>query len=156
MKKVIQKIKALHLKGAPISYIVINAIAKGITVANDRTMLVEHGGHLQFTDNWARNVLNEVQRSEKKMVKQMAMTSKIPVAPGLPKEEQLTFQQKIQALIKWYDIPKELVLNFDQTPLSYITVGSNTLEFEGAKSVPVKGKGKGNQITRTFTVSATG
>ena len=156
MKKAIQTIKALRLKGAPISYNVINAIAKGIVVTNDRTMLVEHGGHLQFTDNWARNVLNEVQRSEKKMVKWMATTSKIPVAPGLLKEEQLTFQRKFQALIKWYDIPKELILNFDQTPLSYITVRNNTLEFEGAKSVPVKGKGKGKQIMGTFTVSATG
>ena len=53
-------------------------------------------------------------------------------------------------------IPKELVLNFNQTPLSYITVGNNTLEFEGAKSFPVKGKGKGKQITGTFTVFATG
>ena len=119
-------------------------------------MLVEHGGHLQFTDNWARNFLSKVQRSEKKLVKRMPTTSKIPVAPGLLKEEQLTFQWKIQALIKWYEILKELVLNFDQTPLSCITVGNNTLEFEGAKSVPVKGKGKGKQITGTFTVSATG
>ena len=86
----------------------------------------------------------------------MATTSKIPIAPGLVKEERLTFQRKIQALIKWHDIPKEFVLNFDQTPLSYITVGSNTLEFEGAKSVPVKDKGKGKQITGTFAVSATG
>ena len=90
------------------------------------------------------------------MVKRMAMTLKIPVDPGLLKEEQLTFRRKIQALIKWYDIPKELVLNFNQTSLSYITAGNNTLEFEGAKSVPVKGKGKGKQITGTFTVSSTG
>ena len=46
MKKAIQTIKALCLKGATISYNVINAIAKGIVVANDRTMLVEHGQHL--------------------------------------------------------------------------------------------------------------
>ena len=95
IKKAIQGIKALRLKCAPISYNVINAIAKGIVVANDRTMPVEHGGHLQFTDNWPQIVFNEVQRSEKKMVKQMATTSKIPVAPGLLKEEQLTFQRKI-------------------------------------------------------------
>ena len=110
MNKTIKTIKVLRLKGAPISYNVINAIAKGIVVANDRTMLVEHGGYLQFTDNWARNVLNEVQRLETKMVKRMATTSKIPVAPGLLKEEQLTFQRKIQALIKWHCIPKDLVL----------------------------------------------
>ena len=59
-------------------------------------MLAEHGEHLKFTDNWAKNVLKEVQRSEKKMVKRMATTSKIPIAP----EEQLTFQRKIQTLIK--------------------------------------------------------
>ena len=90
------------------------------------------------------------------MVKRMATASKIPAAPGLLKEEQLNFQQKIQALINRYDIPKELVLNFDQMPLSYSTVGNNTLEFEGARSVPVKGKEEGKQITETFTVSATG
>ena len=156
MKKAIQTAKALRLKGAPISYNAINAIAKGIVVANGRTMLVEHEAHLKFTDNWTRNILKEVQQSEKKIVKRMATTSKIPIAPGLVKEERLTFQRKIQALIKWHDIPKEFVLNFDQTPLSYITVGSNTLEFEGAKSVPVKDKGKGKQITGTFAVSATG
>ena len=44
--------KALRLKGAPISYNVINSIAKGIVVPNDRTMLVEHGEQLKFTDNW--------------------------------------------------------------------------------------------------------
>ena len=86
----------------------------------------------------------------------MATTSKIPVAPGLLKEEELTFQRKSQALIKWHGIPKDLTLNFDQTPLYYITVGNSTLDFEGAKSVPVKGKGKGKQITGTFTVSASG
>ena len=86
----------------------------------------------------------------------MATTSKIPIAQGLQKEEQLTFQRKIPALIKWHDISEDLVLNFDQTSLSYITVGNNTPEFGGAKSVPVKGKGKGKQITGTFAVSATG
>ena len=44
----------------------------------------------------------------------------------------------------------------DQTPLSYITVGNTTLEFSGAESVPLKGKGKGKQITGTFSVTADG
>ena len=56
MNKPIKTIKVLRLKGAPISYNVINASAKGKVVANDRTMLVEHGGYLQCTDNWARSV----------------------------------------------------------------------------------------------------
>ena len=40
MKKAIQTIKTLRLKGASISYNAINTIAKGIVVANYRTMLV--------------------------------------------------------------------------------------------------------------------
>ena len=87
--------------------------------------------------------MNKVQRSEKKKVKRIATTSKISIAPGLLKEEQLKFQRKIQAFIKCHDIPKDLVLKFDQTPLSYITLGNKTLEFEGTKSVSVKDKGKG-------------
>ena len=47
-------------------------------------------------------------------------------------------------------------MNFDQTPLSYITVGNTTLEFEGAIWVPVREKGKSKQITGTFTISASG
>ena len=35
-------------------------------------------------------------------------------------------------------------------------MGNNTLEFEGAKSVPVKVKVEGKQTTVTFAVSATG
>ena len=57
------------------------------------------------------------------MVRRMATTSKVPVAPGLFKEERFTFQRKIQELVTWCKIPKELIINFDQTPLSYITVG---------------------------------
>ena len=49
------------------------------------------------------------------MVQRMATTSKIPIAPGLLKEEQFTFQWKIQAITKRHDIPKDLVLNFDKT-----------------------------------------
>ena len=47
----------------------------------------------------------------------------------------------------WHDIPDELIINFDQTPLSYVFCSKRTLEFKGAKSVPLLGKGK--QITGT-------
>ena len=138
-KKNILPIKFLWIKGASISYNVIKGIAKAIVVANDRTMLVEHGGYLTFPVNWAQNVLNKITqserkmvlrmattskvpitlaqnvlnkitRSERKMVQRMATTSKVPITPGLVREEQLTFQQKIQALIKWHNIQKDLVL----------------------------------------------
>ena len=44
MEKTITLIKALRLKGAPVNVNVIN-VAKGIVVANDRTLLIEHDGY---------------------------------------------------------------------------------------------------------------
>ena len=70
----------MRLRGAPLSANVINAIAKGIVVANDRCLLVENGGHLCLSKQWACNISNEIMRTEKKMVRRMATTSKIPVA----------------------------------------------------------------------------
>ena len=125
-------------------------------MANDRTLLIEHGGYLSFSKQWGRNILNDVARTDRKMVRRMATTSKVPIAPGLLRKEKYTFQKKINELVKWHNIPLNLVLNFDQTPLSYISVGNTALEFEGATLVPVKGKGKSKQITGTFTISASG
>ena len=80
--------------------------------------------------------------TEKKMVRKIATTSKVPGAPGLLKEEEFTFQRKIQELVTWHKIPKNLIINIGQAPLSYITVGNTTLEFSGAQLVPVKEKEK--------------
>ena len=153
MAKTIQTVKALHLKGAPVSSPVINATAKDVVVVQDRCLLTEYGGHLVFSDQWVRNILNEIMQTEKNMVRKIATTSKVPVSPGMLKEEKFTFQRKIQELVTWHKIPKELITNFDQTSLSYITIGNTTLEFSGVQSVTVEGKGKGKQITGTFSIT---
>ena len=82
----------------------------------------------------------------KKMVRRIATTSMVPVAPGLLKEEKFTFHRKTQELVTWHKIWKELIINFDQTLLSYITVVNTTLEFSRLQSVPVKGKEKENKL----------
>ena len=97
--KTIQTVKALRLKGAPASSAVINAIAKGGVMAEDRYLLTEYGGHLAYRDQWVRSVLTEIMWTEKKMVRRIAATTKVPVAPGLLKEEMFTFQRKTQELV---------------------------------------------------------
>lgn len=42
-------------------------------------MLVEQGGHLTFTVNWAQNVLNVIIQSERKMVRRMTTTTEIHI-----------------------------------------------------------------------------
>ena len=87
------------------------------------------------------------------MAVRIATTEKIPVAPGLLKEAKLSFQQKIKTLQAMHRVPEDLILNLDQTPLSYVCSASHILHEEGAKSVPLVGKGKKKQITGTFTVT---
>ena len=67
-------------------------------MVEDRCLLIEYGGHLAFSDQWARNILN-IMRTEKKMVRRKATTSWVPVALDLLKEEKFTFQRKIQELV---------------------------------------------------------
>ena len=140
MKKTIETVQSLRPKGAPISSSIINAIAKGTVIANDRMLLVENGGHLSFSDSWVRN--NEMERNSKKMKRPMATACKIPVAPALLEEEKFTFQRNIVTLVKKHKITDELILNYDQTPLSYVCTSNTTLEVCGSKSVPIVGKGK--------------
>ena len=98
MKKTIETVQSLRLEGAPISSSSINAIVKGIVIANDRMLLVENGGHLSFSGSWARNISNEMERNGKKMKRRMTTTCKIPVAPALLEEEKFTFQRNIMTL----------------------------------------------------------
>ena len=90
------------------------------------------------------------------MCQRKATTEKTPIAPGLLTEAKLHFQRKIKQIETWHNIPDELILNFDQTPLSYICSQNHTLHFLGAENVPLVGKGKTKQITGTFTCTKSG
>ena len=67
--------------------------------------------------------------------------------------EKFTFQRAIAKAVSDHDIPMELVLNLDQTPLSYVSPGKYTFDLKGSKTVSIKGVEK-RQITATFTVTA--
>ena len=156
MTKTIKLVKALRLKGAPITCQVINSVARGIVEANDRSILIENGGYLTLNRQWGRNVLYRIEKDGKKMTRRKGTTDKIPVSPGLLKEVKLNYQRQIKVLFDWHDIPDELVINYDQTPLSYVSSPNHTLEVQGATSVPLVGKGKKKQITGTFAVTKSG
>ena len=156
MKKTIDTISALRLRGAPVTSSVINAVAKGIVQANDRTQLVENGSHLSLSNDWARKVLYRMDTLGRKIIRRIATTVRISVAPALLAESKPDFQCKMRQLQSWHSIPDDLIINFDQTPLPYVVNGNSTLNEKGPKSVPLQGKGKKKQITGTFAVSMTG
>ena len=111
----------------------------------------EFGGGLDLTENWARNVLKSMNWTKRK-----GTTGKVEPSKKFLEEEKFTFQRKISNVILDHDIPPALVLNLDQTPLSYVSPGKYTFSSKGAKNVPIKGLDDKRQITATFVVSATG
>jgi hypothetical protein len=65
------------------------------------------------------------------------------------------FLRNIENKRKEYHIPPQLILNADQTPSSYVSVGQSTMAKCGSKSVPIKGLSDKRNIT-LFTISLAG
>ena len=59
-------------------------------------------------------------------------------------------------MVSEHNIPPSLIINIDQTPLSYVNTGKYTFSFKGAKNIPIKGVDDKRQITATFAVSCIG
>ena len=156
MAKTIDVVSSLRLRGAPVSSVVITAVAKGIITANDISLLAENGGTLSLNKDWARQILYRMETRGEKLVRRMGTTAKIPVAPGILREVKLDYQRKYQMLQIHHSIPKELSINFDKIPLPYVCATKHTFEKQGSKQVPLVGKGKTKQITGTFAISQSG
>ena len=89
-------------------------------------------------------------------VKRKGTTGKVEPSEKFLFEEKFTYQREISKVVLEHDIPLDLVLNLDQTPLSYVSPGKYTFCLKGSRTVPIKGVDDKRQITATFTVSATG
>ena len=149
--KVRDDITGIRLTRGVISQKMVIAIGNGVIKANSPSSLKKYGGHIEFTDGWARHILESM-----KWTKRKGTTGKVEPSQQFLDEEKLTFQRNISTIIEDHDIPKELILNLDQTPLSYVSPGKYTFNPKGAKTVPIKGVDGKRQITATFSISMTG
>ena len=149
--KVIDLVKEMQGSGAVISYNILIGIAKGITAANDRTLLKENGGNIEFSFSWAQSMFNRIG-----YVKRKATTAKVPISPGFIKEIGFTFYRSIKTLVDSFDIPPQLIINIDQTPLPYCLTSQYTMAEKGAKRVAITGSADHRQITGTFSVTLAG
>ena len=89
-------------------------------------------------------------------VRRKSTTAKPFIAPGLIKEIGFSFYKEIHEPVKWFNIPKELVINTDQTPLPFVIVSSYTKDKKGNQRVPIARTTNYRQITGTFGVSLSG
>ena len=139
------------MAGTAISRKMVIAIATRVIKANDPIILREFGGSLELTEGWARCVLKSMD-----WVKRKGTTGKVEPCSTFLEEEKFTFQRAIAKAVSDHDIPMELVLNLDQTPLSYVSPGKYIFDLKGLKTVPIKGVNDKRQITATFTVTVSG
>ena len=70
------------------------------------------------------------------------------------RRRKIYFQRAIFKFVLEHYIPVDLVLNLDETSLSYISPGKYTFDLKGSTTVPIKGVDDKRQITATFMVSA--
>uniref|UniRef100_A0A1X7USG5 DDE-1 domain-containing protein n=1 Tax=Amphimedon queenslandica TaxID=400682 RepID=A0A1X7USG5_AMPQE len=88
--------------------------------------------------------------------RRLGTTSRPPVPRGLYEESRRGFLGHIMHYVKLHSIPPDLILNADQTPSSYVSVGKQTMASCGAKSVPIKGLTDKRSITITFVITLSG
>ena len=83
-------------------------------------------------------------------VRRMSTTAKVPIPVKVKKKIEFVFMHKIVKKIEKYNIPHDLVINADQTPLKYVPVDRCTLASRNSKNVPLAGAADKRAITATF------
>ena len=154
-KKQLQKVNEIivgsRIAGAALRTEDIIAIGHAVLTMHSPHLLVQNGGTLELTISWAKRVRKNLGYTLRKGT----TDKRLPSATFL-QETKLQFQHKIFSLVKLHTIPDSMILNCDQTPLSYVNAGNYTFEAAGARAVPITGKGDKRLITGTFTVTADG
>ena len=150
-----KKIKAIMIgtraAGTAISHRIVMAISNGVMRSNSPALLKENEGLLELTEDWARGVIKSINWINRKDT-----TGKIEPSKQFLLEEKLTFRKKISGAIFEHDIPKELIINLDQIPRSFVSPGKYTFDVKGVKTVLIKGINDKPQITATFTIFMSG
>ena len=129
---------------------VIN-IGHGVILSKNPNLLLENGGSIKLTEKWARGLLSSLN-----MVKRRGTTAKRKIPELLYEETKFSFQRNISMKIREHNIPPSLVINLDQTPLSYVTNENYTFAELGSNTVPIASSDDKRAITGTFACSAEG
>ena len=86
-------------------------------------------------------------------VKQSATSGKLVVPDEAKKEDGFLYHDQIIKFVKEHHIPSSLAMNFDQTPLKYTSVSSQTLTKQSLKHVSISGPTYRKSLTVTFGIS---
>ena len=145
-EKLIKFLKPVTAKGGVVNIHVVRAATDALIASNPSSST-----HLQNFSNpcsWVQSLYRRMGYTRRE-----STTSRPPVPQGLYDENRRDYLQDIDSKIKKYGIPPELVLNSDQTPSSYVSVGKSTMAPKGSTAIPIKGVTDKRAITLNFVVT---
>jgi hypothetical protein len=146
-------IEALRAKGAVLKGNVIKAVVAGVLRSKYPGLTPNNFVSSETPRQMMHHMLV---RKQIALVRRKGTTAKLPIPVGVFKEILFRFQTDINRIVVQYKIPAELIVNHDQTPITYVSQSSRTLAEKGAKQVPIAQSTNRKQITGNLAVTATG
>lgn len=144
-------LKKVREGGGVVTARVAIAAARAIIRTQDRSQLIEFGGHIELTQAWAYSLLCRM-----KFVKRKATTAKSKFTNANFAQVKKEFLDDLAAVVEMEEIPPQLILNWDQTGIKLVPVSSHTMDRQGCSRVEVTGVTDKRLITALFCGSLTG
>ena len=147
VKKFIQNVRQA---GGVVNSTIVVAATRGIVEAHNRALLSENGWSINLTREYARSLMNRMNLVKRKGTK---TARKLPSDFEALKTDYL---EKITTCVHEYDVPEELVINFDQTGLKIVPVSEWTLEVKGSKDCSIVALEDKREITAVIGITLSG
>ena len=126
-QQVQEYLKELRKRGLAINSAIVIATAQGIIMNENANLLSCNGGGINLTTDWAKSLMTRMGFVKRKACSK----AKVDVSQFQQLKEE--FLLEIKNIVSMDEIPAELVINFDQTALSYVPASHWTMEREGTK-----------------------
>ena len=110
----------------------------------------DFGGPIDLSKSCAQSFLRRIGYVKRKRTR---AARKVPVYFEFI---QMEFVSEIKKLVKTYDIPDDLIINFDQTNVMIVPVGHYTLDKVGSKQVSILGLEDKRQVTMVLACTLSG
>ena len=144
-QKVQLYIKQVSKRGGVISRSIAISVAK-VLLERDESF-----GKIKTAETWAKSLLKRTG-----YVRRAKTSPTVDIPDGARKEIEYQYLYDIVSAVEKWNIPPDLVVNFDQTPSKLVLAGRSTLAKRNSTNVTIAGSSDKRTITATFAVSLSG
>ncbi len=145
-----EMITGMRSRGSIITTSVVVGIGRGLQLKHSRGTTLCEANDEMLSRDWAISVLRRMGYSKRRG----NSTSKVlPENFVQLKQQYLT---DIMSVVKFEEIPEQLILNWDQTAMKIVPSASWTMAKKGSKRVEIAAKDDKRQITAVFACALSG